>query len=133
MQSNTCSVKIRKGVTCLVKFKIYQDAIRRVPVDLNKYNEFICAITENGRLLIEKRYTKNAIVPYSDMEKIPPYILAVNFDKEDTENLSLNPQGEERQRTIEIFGLSANDEVICFIATNFYLEGSGYYVRRDRA
>ena len=133
MQSNTCSVVIRKGVTCLVKFKIYSDPIRRVPINLNSFNEFICAITENGRLLIEKKYTKNAIIPYSDMENQPPYILAVNFDKEDTHGLSLNPQNEERQRTIEIFGLSANDEVTCFIATNFYLEGSGYYVRRDRA
>ena len=133
MQSNVGSVVIRKGTSSTVKFKIYRDVIKRTPINLTNYNEFICAVTENGRLLIEKKYSKNEVYCISDVENVAPYILTVQFVKEDTENMTLNPRDEERQRTLEIFGITCNNEVVCFLATNFNLEGSGYYVRRDRA
>jgi hypothetical protein len=49
--------------------------------------------------------------------------------KDDTQSLSINPANEERVRTLELFGIDQNRKVVRFIKTEFYLEGSGYYVR----
>ena len=46
--------------------------------------------------------------------------------------MTLNPSYEERIRNLELFGIMKNEEVTRFLITEFYLEGSGYYVHRNR-
>ena len=127
-------MKLIKGTDSTVKFKIYDNIIKRNPVDLTIYNEFICAITEGqGQLLIEKKFSTNDISATTDLpDNYPAYILSVKFKKADTQYLTLNPADEERRRTIELFGITVNEEVTRFVIEDFYLEGSGYYVHRNR-
>lgn len=126
-------MKLIKGTDASVKFKIYNNMVDRTPIDLSRFNEFICAVTEDyGRCLIEKKFSTNEIKVYSDNEFLAPYILEVMFKKEDTQYLSINPSHEERQRSLELFGIDINEQVTRFTVENFYLEGSGYYVHRNR-
>lgn len=123
-------VTIKKGVLTNIKFRIYDDYTTLNPVDLTIYRDFICAITEDGRTLIEKKYSTNDIKIISDSSLITNlYILSVKFKPQDTINLNINPPSEERMRTLEIFAIDKNDNAISIITTQFYLEGSGYYVR----
>lgn len=126
-------MKLIKGTEAVVKFKVYDDIVKRNPIDLTIFNEFICAITENyGRLIIEKKFSTNDIKIISDIEGLPAYIIQIFFKKEDTQYTSLNPSYEERQRTLELFGIDVNEKVTRFLITDFHLEGSGYYVHRNR-
>ena len=126
-------MKLIKGTDCSVKFRVYDDIIARIPINISDYNEIICAVTENyGRLLIEKKFSLNHINKLSDDKAEYPYIIQVMFTKEDTQFLSVNPSYEERQRTLELFGIDVNEQVTRFLTTDFYLEGSGYYVHRNR-
>jgi hypothetical protein len=127
-------MKLIKGTDQTVKFKIYDNITDRNPVDLSRFNEFICAVTEDyGRLIIEKKFSTNDIKIYTDNEAIAnPYIIEVQFKKEDTQYTSLNPSDEERLRSLELFGIDVNEQVVRFLKTDFYLEGSGYYVYRNR-
>lgn len=127
-------MKLIKGTDQSVKFKIYDDIVSRNAIDLSRFTEFICAVTEDyGRLIIEKKFSTNDIKIYTDIEAIAnPYIIEVQFKKEDTQYTSLNPSNEERQRSLELFGIDVNEQVIRFLKTDFYLEGSGYYVHRNR-
>ena len=125
-------VAILKGAKCSIKIKVYDDNIRRHPIDLNKYTDFICAVMEDGKLLIEKKFSTNGIKTTSDLHQVNPYIVTIYFDPDDTNHLSLNPQDEERMRTLEVFGIGANDVWDRFVITDFNLEGSGYHVHRNR-
>jgi len=126
-------MKIIKGTDSSVKFKIYDNIIDRNPIDLSVFNEFICAVTDNGMLIIEKKFSTNDMtITSSDPDRFAPYIVNVKFKKEDTQYLSTNPSYEEKIRTVELFGITVNEEVTRFISDNFYLEGSGYYVHRNR-
>lgn len=125
-------VSIVKNTNSQIKFKIYDDFQTRNPVDLSVYHEFICAVTENGQLILEKKFSTNDILIINDGNAEFPYIVQVNIKKEDTQNVSINPSTEERIRTLELFGVSINEVVTRFLVTDFYLEGSGYYVRRNR-
>jgi hypothetical protein len=126
-------VAVLKGAKCEVKFKILSDYIHRHPVNLERYNDFICAVTEDGKLLIEKKFSTNGVKTSTNIVDGIPYIITVVFNSEDTKDLSLNPASEERQRTLELFGIGINDAVTRFLITDFNLEGSGYYVRRNRS
>lgn len=125
-------MKIIKGTDCSAKFKVYNSIERKKPVDLTGYVEFICAITEHGRVLIEKKFSTNDMKVYSDLQNVPAYIVEVKFRKEDTANLMINPSDEERIRTVELFGIDSTNQTVRFTQEIFYLEGSGYYVRRNR-
>lgn len=127
-------MKLIKGTDSVVKFRIYDDIVKRNPIDLSNFTEFVCAVTEDyGRCLIEKKFSTNDIKIYSDnVDLFAPYIIEVQFKKSDTEYLSINPSYEERLRTLELFGINVNEQVTRFIKTDFYLEGSGYYVHRNR-
>ena len=123
-------VDIVKNTKVNVKFKIFDSYETLIPVDLsNGYIDFICAITENGRLLIEKKYSTNDIDIITDSISYKPYIICVKFNPEDTVNLNINPINEERQRVLELFSVDNNRKSFRLIKTDFYLEGSGYYVR----
>lgn len=125
-------VSVIKGTNCKIKFRVYDNFQTRNPIDLTLYNEFICAVTEDGRLLIEKKFSTNDISILLEGETAYPFIIQVNIKKEDTEFLSINPSTEEKMRTLELFGINVNESVTRFMITDFYLEGSGYYVRRNR-
>lgn len=125
-------VSILKGAKCAIKIKVYNDFYLRRPIDLTKYSDIICAVMENGKLLIEKKSSLNSIKISSNLDKVPSYIITIYFDPDDTKDLSLNPQAEERMRTLEVFGIGANDVWDRFVETDFYLEGSGYHVHRNR-
>jgi hypothetical protein len=123
-----------KGTDKSVRFKVYDNILQKNPIDLTVYNEFICAVTEGyGTVLIEKKFSTNDIKVFSDNpDKYSNYIIEVKFKKEDTANMTLNPSYEERIRNLELFGIMKNEEVTRFLITEFYLEGSGYYVHRNR-
>ena len=124
------SVIINKATKTNVKFKIFDDYTSLNPINLlDIYVEFVCAITDQGRLLLEKRFSTNDIDIITDMTSYLPYIVNVKFTKEDTINLNINPSDEERIRILELFAIDINRQPTLLIKTNFYLEGTGYYVR----
>jgi hypothetical protein len=122
------SVTLNKATDQFIIFKIYDDYMSKNPVDLTSYIDIICAITEDGRLLLEKKYSENAFQFSTDLSSGTLYIATLSIAKKDTESLTINPQYEERTRYIELFGIDKNRKVVRFIKTEFYLEGSGYYV-----
>jgi hypothetical protein len=123
------AISIVKSTDTNIKFKIYDDYLTKNPVDLSIYIDIICAITERGRLLIEKKYSENGIYISTDLSSGINYIATVKIDKKDSESISINPSYEEKVRTLELFGIDKNRKVVRFIDIDFYLEGSGYYVR----
>lgn len=126
------TISIVKSTKCEIKFKVYEDVYKKQPVNLSKYIDFVCSVTDNGRLLIEKKFSTNDILIVTDNDKYSPYIILVNFKPSDTENLNINPPTEEKRRTIEIFGINSKLEPERFLIADFYLEGSGHYVYRNR-
>jgi hypothetical protein len=123
------SVSITKATDTSIKFRVYDDYMLKNPIELSRYIDIICAITEDGRLLLEKKYSQNAFQLSSDLTSGIQYIATLSVTKDDTQSLSINPANEERVRTLELFGIDQNRKVVRFIKTEFYLEGSGYYVR----
>ena len=123
------SVSIIKNTDTSIKFKIYDDYILKNPIDLSSYIDLIFAITEDGRLIIEKKYSENGINISTDLSSGIQYIATVSINKKDTEFVAINPSKEERIRTLELFGIDNTRKVVRFLITEFYLEGSGYYVK----
>ena len=120
-------IKINKGINTEIRFKIYKSYIPRIPINLEDYIELICAITDEGRLLIEKRLSTNSISVKSERDNARPNIMIVEFEAEDTRRLKINPSNEEKLRTLEIFGIKKDRTIVRFEVYGFYLEGSGYY------
>jgi len=125
------NVQITKGVDINVRFKIYDDYILRTPVDLTQYIDLVCAITDRGHLLIEKKMSKNGITIETEINGTVQNVMVVNFTVKDTIRLRPNPVTEEKSRTIEIFGIDRNNKITRFAIGAFYLDGSGYYVNED--
>ena len=123
------SLSIVKKTDAKIQFKIYDDYMTKNPIDLSIYMDLILAITEDGRLLLEKKYSENSIDLSSDLTSGTLYTATVRVNAQDTFSLNINPSNEERVRTLEFFGIDNNRKVTRFIKTEFYLEGSGYYVR----
>ena len=96
-------ISIHKGTKAIVKMAIYYNYATRIPVDLNQYLDFVCAIIDDGRLLIEKKFTTNGILK----EKLGDAynVVKIVFMPEDTINMNINPSSEERLRDIEIYGI----------------------------
>jgi hypothetical protein len=118
------AVSIIKGTRAKVKFKIYTGTLfNKTTTDLTHFTDFICSITDNGRLLLEKRLSKNGI-------KIENGKVVVIFEPSDTINLFVNPKYEEKWRTLELSGIHKNNSPERFVVTEFYLEGCGHYVSR---
>lgn len=117
-------VKIVKKTKCDIKYSIYDDYMTKVPVNLNECVDFVCAVTERGRLLIEKRMSTNEIKLGGDWHNV----ITVMFKPKDTENLFVNPSDEELVRTIELFAVYSDRAPVRLRVDNFFLEGSGYYV-----
>lgn len=121
-------VSIVKNTDTAIQFKIYDDYMTKNPIDLSIYIDLICAITESGRLVLEKKYSLNGVSISTNLSSGIQYIASVAITKEDTKNIAINPANEERIRTLELFGIDKNRKTVRFIKTDFYLEGSGYYV-----
>ena len=118
------SISIVKKTDAKIQFKIYDDYMTKNPIDLSIYMDLILAITEDGRLLLEKKYSENSIDLSSDLTSGTLYTATVRVNAQDTFSLNINPSNEERVRTLEFFGIDNNRKVTRFIKTEFYLEGS---------
>lgn len=123
------SVILIKGIDQSIKFKVYDDYMAKNAIELTAFIDIICAVTENGRLILEKKYSENTISFSTDLTSGIQYIATLLIKKEDTISMPVNPPNEERVRTLELFGIDKTRKIVRFIKTEFYLEGSGYYVR----
>ena len=96
-----------------------------MPLDLSGYVDFRCVVSDRDgvspRILIDKSYSKNGI-------KKDGHILRIQLMPEDTLGMFINPRREEKRRIFEIFGIMGNGSPRLFVVTEFYLEGSAYYV-----
>lgn len=115
-------IKINKKTKSTIKCTFYNTIENRDIADLSNYIDFVCAVTQDGRLLIEKKMSRNEI-QLIDKNKLKIFITPL-----DTSFLIINPSYEEIVRKFEIFGISNDRTASLIYKDDFYLEGSGYYV-----
>lgn len=123
-------IVLNKRTDQTMTLRIYDSYKDKNPVDLSNYVDFVCAITEDGRLLIEKKMSTNSILITRENEALPPYTMIIKFKNTDTKNLQINPPDEERIRIFQLFGIDNSGKIDKILEDNFYLQGSGYYVSR---
>ena len=122
-------ISIHKSTRREIKLSFYDNYTSRLPIDLSIYIDFVCAIIEEGRLLIEKRYSTNGINLIQSDDYSYNSKLSIVINPEDTQDLGINPMDEERQRIFEVYGIDKNGKPVMIYRDMFYLEGSGYYVK----
>lgn len=121
------SISVIKNTDCTLKFKCFDTFLSKKPIDLTIFKNFIFAVTESGKLLIEKKLNTNDIFITTELDGYNPYIVNVKFNNMDTKNLSTNPHDEEKVRIYELFAITTDNSVQRLIFGNFYLEPTGYY------
>lgn len=122
-------ISIHKSTRREIKLSFYDNYSSRTPIDLSIYIDFVCAVIENGRVLIEKRYSTNGITTIKADDFDFHNKLSIVINPEDTQYLGINPMDEERQRIFEVYGIDKNGKPVMIYRDMFYLEGSGYYVK----
>ena len=123
-------ISIHKSTRREIKLSFYDNYTSKLPIDLlSIYLDFVCAVVEDGRVLIEKRYSTNGINTLKSDDFDFHNKLLVTINPEDTEYLGINPMDEERQRLFEVYGIDKNGKPVMIYRDMFYLEGSGYYVK----
>lgn len=126
-------IVINKKTDQSIIVKVYDSYWDKNPIDLSKYVDFISAITDDGRVLIEKKMSLNGIQLLKDENLNISYILKININNNDTKNLTINPPDEERIRLFELFGIDNCGKIDKIYEDSFYIKGTGYYVHWNRS
>ena len=121
---------INKGTRSTVRMAIYNNYTIRTPINLSQFLDIICVVLDNGRLLIEKKLSTNQVFT----EKFDTYdydsIIRIVFESKDTIDLNISPSSEERIREFQVVGIDRKTgQPVLIYKDQFYLEGSGYYVK----